>query len=99
MKIIRRAILMLVAIPAWRMTEAAEPAKATSLIVRDGVVTEVDKKVTVRESDGAQTSCFFWHSTVGRRKALRGARVRLTCIVSLDTPIAIKIEDVGKHAP
>ena len=99
MRIIRWAILMLVAIPAWRMTEAAEQAKSTGLIVRYGVVTAVDRKVTIRESDGARSSCFFWHSTVGRRKALLGAHVRLTCIVSLNTPIAIRIEEAGKHAP
>ena len=99
MTIIRKAILMLLVIPAWRMTEAAEPAKSTSLIVREGIVTAVDKKVTIRESDGALSSCFFWHSTVGRRKALLGVHVRLTCIVSLNTPIAIKIEEAGNHAP
>ena len=96
---IRKAILLLVAIPAWRMTDAAKQAKSTGLIVRYGVVTAVGRRVTIRESDGAQSSCFFWHSTVGRRKALLGLHVKLTCIVSLNTPVAIKIEDDGRHAP
>jgi hypothetical protein len=63
-------------------------------LVRQGIVTEIDRRVTVRGSDGRTTSCFFWHSTVGRRNVLVGADVELTCVVTLNTNVAIKIVPV-----